>query len=74
MPRDTITAINNVAKELQEIKNVLSELNATMKEFINKFIEFVSILFFFVIIVIQATHHIQTLANSSSIWLKCLGI
>ena len=39
MQRDTITAINGVTKELWDIKNVLYELNATMKEFINKLFE-----------------------------------
>ena len=36
MQSDTINAVNEVARELQEIKNVLSNLNTTMKEFINK--------------------------------------
>ena len=36
MQRGTITALNQVARELREVKNVLSKLNATMKEFINK--------------------------------------
>ena len=34
MQRNTITAINDVSRELREIKNVFSELNTTMKEFI----------------------------------------
>ncbi len=34
--RDTITSINEVAKELWDIKSVLTDINATLRQLVNK--------------------------------------
>ncbi len=34
--RDTISSINEVAKELRHIKTVLTEINPTLKQLVNK--------------------------------------
>lgn len=34
--RDTITSVNEVAKELRDIKKVLTDISDTLKQFVNK--------------------------------------
>ena len=69
MQTEVINSNNEVAKELGEIKTVLTEINCTMREFLNK-----SCFFHTFCCSLHAMHHFQTLAHSSSIWLKCLGM